>query len=93
MTLQREQFTQHIGPMEDVLNRNVFLGVLQAIPAVQQLTETEQDAVACACRKVIYEAGDTMLTRVRGCCVAVVFTSRLPPYPHKLNMHAFLLET
>ena len=67
LTLERKHFDRLMGPMSEVLNRNVFRSVFVAIPAAKSMTDNEIDAVVNATDVATYAPGDVILDQVRHC--------------------------
>lgn len=70
LTLERKHFDRLMGPMSEVLNRNVFRSVFVALPAAKRMTDCEIDAIINATDVVTFAPGDVIIAQVRGggCC-------------------------
>lgn len=61
LTLNREQFVQLLGPLRDLLDRQMRIRVLKSVPLLSSLSDDELDTIAHALRVVVYSDGDVII--------------------------------
>ena len=64
LVLGREDFANHLGPLMDILDRDLGLRVLKCIPALSGLTNEQRERVVKKFTTVSYKAGQVVLTAV-----------------------------
>jgi cGMP-dependent protein kinase len=61
LTLNRDQFVELLGPMRDLLDRQMRIRVLKSVPLLSSLSDDELDTIAHALRVVVYSDGDIII--------------------------------
>ena len=61
LSLDRDDFTRLMGPMQELLSKNVFRQVFMGQTVARNMTEYEVDAVVNAVSVVMYEPGQAIL--------------------------------
>lgn len=61
LTLDRAQFVELLGPLSDVLSRNMRIRILKSVPLLANLTDDELDCIACAMRVQVFEDGEYII--------------------------------
>jgi CRP-like cAMP-binding protein len=61
LTLDRQQFVELLGPLSDVLSRNMRIRILKSVPLLANLTDDELDCIACAMRVQVFEDGEYII--------------------------------
>ena len=65
LVLGREDFANHLGPLMDIIDRDLGLRVLKCIPALEALSEEQRERVVKAFVTVSYNAGQNVVQAVR----------------------------
>lgn len=61
MVLNRLAFTELLGPLREVLDRNLGVRVIQSVPLLRRLSPSEADRVLSMFESVTYTAGQSLL--------------------------------
>lgn len=64
MEIDRKAFSELLGPLHELLDANLGLRILRAIPVLQSLNDTQRDAIVKMFRQVSYNENDVMLRKV-----------------------------
>jgi len=85
LRLDRHGLTQLLGPLQDILDRNIVVGVLKSVPLLSHLPEGDLQRLAGACACDQFERGAVVLRRgapvdclyiLREGCAAVSYGTR-----------------
>jgi CRP-like cAMP-binding protein len=63
LRLDRHGLTQLLGPLQDILDRNIVVGVLKSVPLLSHLPEGDLQRLAGACACDQFERGAVVLRR------------------------------
>jgi hypothetical protein len=61
MVLDRKAFTELLGPLRELLDHNLGVRVISAVPLLSNLSPTERDSVVKMFHTRPYEAGETLV--------------------------------
>ena len=61
LTLTRDQFVDLLGPLRELLDRQMRIRVLKSVPLLSSLSDDELDTIAHALRVVVYSDGDVII--------------------------------
>jgi len=61
MSLEKDNFVKLLGPVKDILNRQMRIRVLKSVPLLARLTDMELDQVGDAMRVQVFSPGDYII--------------------------------
>lgn len=62
LRLDRHGVTQLLGPLQELLDVNMLLGVLKSIPVFSPLSDIEHERLASHCRTAVFTRGEAVVT-------------------------------